>query len=156
MIPFSLLWGGFAVFWESSVVGLNAPPFFMLWGIPFVLVGLYVMVGRFFVDAWVRRRTCYALTGERVLIAIGVWRSGVQSLDLHTLTNLSMTGNKDGSGTISLGAVSGMIVNMGFSRMFASWGRVGSGSSNAMPPQLEMIADAGRVYQLIRDAQQHA
>jgi len=74
-IPFSLLWGGFALFWEASALGLvrwdgdegRAPLFFVLWGIPFVLIGLYLMVGRFFYKAWRKRRTLYAVTDRRVL-----------------------------------------------------------------------------------------
>lgn len=145
-VPFSLLWGGFAIFWEGSVISSNAPPFFALWGIPFVLVGLYMIAGRFFVNAWQRKRTHYALTGERVLIASG---ATVQSLDLRTLTNLSLTESRDGSGTISTGAASGRM-GMGSFRMPAGW----PGARAFMAPQLEMIAGARRVYQLIREAQQ--
>jgi uncharacterized protein (DUF58 family) len=42
LIPFSLLWCGFAVFWEFSAVSQrNGPGFFLLFGLFFVLVGLY-------------------------------------------------------------------------------------------------------------------
>ena len=34
----------------------------MLWGIPFVVAGQYLIWGRFFYDAWLKRRTYYALT----------------------------------------------------------------------------------------------
>lgn len=74
-IPFSLLWGGFAVFWEYSVlVNARGPAnFFALWGIPFVFVGLYMVVGRFFADRYQRSRTYYGVTTSGSLFLPGSW-----------------------------------------------------------------------------------
>jgi hypothetical protein len=144
-IPFSLFWAGFAVFWESSVVTTNAPFFFKLWGIPFVLIGIYLVIGRFFVDAKQREGTVYALTNERVLIASGLFSRQLKSLDLRTLPEVSVSLNADGRGTIAFGS-SGNFSNTFFTPGWPGYGRY-------LPPSFELIADAAATASLIREAQ---
>ena len=103
LIPFSLLWGGFALFWEAGVLGLfgKAPigvdVLFVLWGVPFVLVGQYFIWGRFLYKRRDRRRTIYAVTSQRVLVLRG---RGVQSMFLEQLPTLNQHSRADGSGSI--------------------------------------------------------
>ncbi len=148
MIPFSLLWCGFAIFWEYSALQIpdNNPTAFIfpIWGIPFVCIGLYLVVGRFFWESYVRGHTYYALTGQRALIVTDVWGNKVKSLPLSSMAEVTLSQRADGSGTITLGNVPGY---MGFT----FGGRGGSG--RPLPPAFEFIPDAQRVYGLIRDAQ---
>jgi Bacterial PH domain len=109
LIPFSLLWGGFAIFWECmALIATKKAPgpigvVFPLFGLPFVGVGLYLIFGRFFVDAKVRARTFYGVTNERIIIINGFFSQQTKSLQLRTLTDVSLTQRPDGSGTISFG-----------------------------------------------------
>jgi len=74
LVPFSLIFCGGTIVWEAAVLGLlnragahsHAPLFFALWGVPFVLLGLYLVFGRFITDASIRRRTIYGVTDKRV------------------------------------------------------------------------------------------
>jgi Bacterial PH domain len=148
LIPFSLLWCGFAIFWELSVLEQGAPGFFALWGIPFVAFGLYFVIGRFFVDALARGRTYYALTDQRAIIVSGLVNQQVKSLPLRTMSDVTVTERADGSGTITLGPSIGMY------GWFAGSGWPGRG--RYQPPAFEMIEDVGRVNNLLRDAQSRA
>jgi Bacterial PH domain len=147
LIPFSLLWGGFAFFWEGTVIATKAPFFFKLWGIPFVLIGLYLIVGRFFADAKQRQRTAYAITSERIIIISGLFKETVTSLNLKTLSDISLSEKPDGTGTVSLGPSS--------SYTWVSSGGWPGGRQN-VPPAFEGIPNARSVYETIRQAQKAA
>ena len=71
LIPFSLMWAGFAIFWNVAVWQTGAGMFFKLFGLPFLIAGLYFTVGRFFVDMFNRKATTYFVTNKRVLISKG-------------------------------------------------------------------------------------
>jgi hypothetical protein len=145
LIPFSLMWGGFAVFWEAGVLKDGAPGFFALWGVPFVLVGVYIIGGRFFVDAWQRARTYYALTNQRAIILSGIVSRQIKSLPLRTMSDITLSERPDGSGTITLGPSSG---SYGW---FAGSGWPGIGKFQ--PPAFEMIENVRQVHTMLRDAQ---
>ncbi|MFL6601592.1 MAG: hypothetical protein ACJ8R9_09680 [Steroidobacteraceae bacterium] len=143
MIPFSLMWGGFSFFWEFKAVSSGGPLFFALWGVPFVLVGLYMIVGRFFYEAMLRSRTYYGLTNERVIIISGLSSRTVKSLQVQTLTDVSLSEEASGTGTITFGP------NMSYS------GRRSNAGRNPQP-SFESIEDAREVFERICSARRGA
>lgn len=143
LIPFSLLWGGFAFVWEYEVVSTHRFWVLQLWGIPFVLVGLYLVVGRFFADAYARGQTYYGLTDKRVIIARS---STVRSIPLSDLTGVALAARADKSGTIVLGPPGYPGPNSLNAYM---------GSARVQYPMFQMIPDAQAVYDQI-EAQRKA
>lgn len=144
-IPFSIMWCGFAIFWEFGATRSGAGAFFTAWGIPFVGVGLYMVIGRFFVDAFQRARTIYALTNERVIIAGGGWSGRtVRSISLRQLPEVLLSERRDGRGTIAF-SPSPWTTGTGWPR-----------DRQQPSPQLEGIENVRSVYELIRQAQKAA
>jgi hypothetical protein len=100
MLPFSLLWGGFAFFWETTVILGHAPLVMVLFGLPFVAIGLYLIFGRFVQRAWANSRTWYALTDQRALIVYGSRGQQVRSVQLDRVPETTVSRYGDGSGTL--------------------------------------------------------
>lgn len=162
MIPFSLMWGGFAIFWEANVLGFGGlarhqtthpvnnggvPLFMALWGIPFVAVGLYMIFGRFFYDASLRNKTWYGITDRRLIVLKSFFSRKVSSFDYGTLTNLNLVERGDRSGDILFGTPSPMA---GFAN--SSW----AGSGRYAVPGFYLLPDARNAFNQIRAAQQQA
>ncbi|MBQ6432154.1 MAG: hypothetical protein IJJ99_09810 [Oscillospiraceae bacterium] len=100
LIPFSVFWCGFAVFWEVNVIKHDVPFSFKLFGIPFVIVGIYITVGRF-VFRWLQnKKSRYALTGQRIIVKTG---KTVRTLNLTDLPRMTVTQRADGAGDIRFG-----------------------------------------------------
>jgi hypothetical protein len=112
LVPFSLLWGGFAIFWEASVLTATSAHehaavrlVFALWGVPFVLLGLYLIFGRVFARRWIRRRSLYVLTDQRILSFSPSLRGGsrVKMVWLNSHPPLEKHVSRDGWGTLCVG-----------------------------------------------------
>lgn len=146
LIPFSVLWCGFAIFWTVSVSSTNAPAFFKLWGLMFVGIGLFFVFGRFFTDSRKRRNTFYGVTNRRVLILSGLAGKELRSLNLRAIPEILLKQHADGSGTISFGSAT-----FPGNGAFRGW----PGSEKYLLPAFEFIDDPQAVHRLVLAQQEN-
>lgn len=158
LVPFSVLWGSFAIFWETSVLAspstneaTAARVLFGLWGAPFVLIGLYLMFGRLFARRWLRSRSLYVLTDQRLLSLSPTWRGNalLHMIWLSSRPPLEKHVRRDGRGTVCVGQTA---PGQRWVGGIAGWPGAGRRQGSAIV--LADIADADRVYMQI--AQQMA
>ncbi len=97
------MWGGFAVVWNAMVWLQHSPILMRIWGVPFLLIGCYITIGRFFIDAYNRQRTFYAVISQRALI----WRAppagSFTAIGTGRLMTMTFVEGLDGRGTIAFG-----------------------------------------------------
>jgi hypothetical protein len=98
LIPFSIVWGGFALVWNIAAWGSGAPLSFKLFGLPFLAIGGYITVGRFFVTAKRKEQTTYALTTQRAVIIDDL--SQVRFVELSTVLHETRTQQKGRAVTV--------------------------------------------------------
>lgn len=145
MIPITLFWGGFAIFWFLGASGIwdvfsnRLNPVFhwfgIIWGTPFVLVGQYLIWGRFLYDRWRKGRTYYAITNRRALIVEdGLRGRNVTAANFDTLPTINKKVRSDGIGRIAFG---GPVTGQWRSRY-----------SGPRPPTFDDIDNADAIYQI--------
>ena len=101
---------------KAGAVGIVFP----LFGIPFVLAGLYMILGRFIHDSKKRAKTFYGLTDQRAIIISGLFSKSVKSLNLRSLSDVSLSEKSDKSGTITFGQENQMMSFFGGNN-FPEW-----------------------------------
>lgn len=142
LIPFSMLWCGFAIFWVVMVSQKNV--LFGLFGVPFVIIGLIFVFGRFIIDFKQRKNTIYGITENRIIIKSGVFSKNIRSLNIKTLSDIELSEKSDGTGTISIGP----------KNPYAIWGNgMNSWSGMQTNSQLQLIPNARKVYNQIIEIQ---
>ena len=146
IIPFTLIWGGLALFFAYSMITQHALFGAILISFFFALVGLYVIFGRFFVDVLQRRNTYYALTNKRAIIISGVFTQHIKTLIISNLSEIGVMTRRNGSGTITFGS------SHPLAWMYASSGFPNMGLYHAAP-SFENIREVRSVYQLVKQVQ---
>jgi hypothetical protein len=160
-IPFSLMWGGFAIFWESGVTGFwgfsqhshPAPGFFALWGVPFVLIGQYLIWGRFLYVDWRKTHTYYGVTDKRVLILNAGRNRRVIDAYFSNIDSVALTTRYDGIGTIEFSPELSAQSAWGFGNSRSNNNQIGIDLSRLA---FYDISEARNVYQLIQSQREKA
>jgi hypothetical protein len=138
-VPFSLLRGGFALFWEGAVIASGAQWLFVLWGLPFVIAGQYLIWGRLIYRRWARSRTTYSVTTRRAIVLRG---RSIQSVFRNQLPGTHLSVRRDGGGTIEFGSMPfryRSYVDTGFDWLYG----------HARPVAFYDIPDVNNVYRLV-------
>jgi hypothetical protein len=116
LIPFALLWTAIVVLWEVLALRIlgdidGGVPFAVV-GVPFLLVGLYLVAGRLVVGALRKRRLLYAVTDQRVLVLREGEGTRARSVALERLGAPSATRGSDGRGTVRFGGTGPTLVDV--------------------------------------------
>jgi hypothetical protein len=136
-IPFSIFWCGFVFFWEFGVLTSGAPVQFALFGLPFICVGIYLVIGRFIWTAWIRKRTRYVITNKKVIRA----RCGrVDMMDGRTMPPVQTHIYKNGCGTLRFALMNPY--HRGGNSMSAGWSGEGGFA-------LENVEEPAKVQQFL-------
>jgi hypothetical protein len=155
MVPFSLLWGGGVLFmgaesfgwWRGKPATARTWDFGMVVVAAFIAIGQYFIWGRFVTDAWLKRRTYYAITDRRILLLQEGFKRKIRAVYLDSVTEIQREGSSAGS--LWLGPKTSMF--SGRSRSSQSWSFL---NIDAAVPLLADIDDVESVYRLILDLRQ--
>ncbi len=97
LIPFSIIWCGGALVWTSIAISEMILTFILI-GIFFSTVGLYISVGRYVHKIYRRKNTRYIITNKKVLTC---YKNRISTLNRSCIFQMNMKTYKDGNGNIT-------------------------------------------------------
>jgi hypothetical protein len=122
----------------------------MLWGIPFVVIGQYLIWGRFFYAAWKKKRTHYAVTTRRVLVVQKGWARRVASAYIDTLPTITKEVRSGTAGILRFAQPQPM-----WPGQRGGWGVWDTMAIESIPIFMD-IEDVDSVYRLVSDLREKA
>lgn len=158
---FALLFTGFSLFWMvmaySMTGGMNDSAgrvihiVFPAFGLPFLLIGLYLLLGRFWADARRRRASHYTLTNRAAYI--GVQTGKTRRLDRYAIdAKTRMTLEEGALGTVWF-ARQTHVMPRHAPRIGRARSRIGGATQTTETIGFERIPDARTVFALMRQVQ---
>lgn len=148
-IPISLLWGGFWMLVVMSALFGNgqgdSDPIGALFCLFFLLVGQYMIWGRFVCKVWKKKYTYYAVTNKRVLVVLRwmLWRT-LQAAFIKDIPAISKSVKRNGIGTLVFGNSDAEIGHWANFRIY--WARQ---RSEFTPPAFYDIREVNTLYVLV-------
>lgn len=147
LMPLCCVLCALAMYWQWRVAASGAPISMRLYGIPLVVIGLYLVVGRLYVDAQQRALTLYGVTDQRVIVVHGLFRRKIKWFAVRDITP-TLTERPDKTGTIHFGRPPQTFVGL---EMPSS-----AGLTYANPNCFDLVENARKVYDVIVSAQKAA
>jgi len=154
IILFGIFWLGFALFWEYMAIleYLESGVIIMsLFGIPFVIIGLFLVFGIPFYIRSKKKNTYYAVTNKRIII-LSLKRNtkDVQTEFIKEIKGINKTIKRNGIGTIVFGN-NPALKYMGFNSGMIGYGGPYGPYYGEMCPVFYDIEDAERVYRIVHE-----
>jgi hypothetical protein len=119
LIPLTLLWTAFCIFatWDIWYPILDGNPdsfvFPAIVPIIFLMVGLYMLFGRFFFKKWKKQRAFYAVTNRRVLVLTKTFGEQLHESNIKLIPAINKRVRSDGIGTLIFGENESIFSNRG-------------------------------------------
>lgn len=119
---------------------------FSIFGIPFVIVGLYFIFGRYIFKSINKKHTYYAITNQRILIYSNLRSNNLQAEFIRQLPCINKNVNSNGIGTIKFGNLTF------FSTMYGNSGIDFFGGQYTKDiPIFYDIKDVEKVYKIVNE-----
>jgi len=103
IIPFSIFWLLFCFLAINTILKTQVPNFLLFVVIPFALLGLFLLFGRYILDLKRRNKIKYWLTDQRIVIQGEKLKNEFKSISTKDLKYVEYKPKKIGFGTIILG-----------------------------------------------------